>query len=226
MSDEQYLSPDVPLSGNISHSQWPGYLSKTFNKQGNRILELGSRKVVGPGDFRTRHFNNTEYVGFDFYPGQGVNLVGDVHILSSYFSEEEKFDLIYSSACFEHFAMPWLVVVEIAKMLKVGGHVFIETHFSYSSHERPWHFYQYSDMGLRVLFPEALGFECVETGMSNPMVGRFSSLADDYLKNTPVHGLYCHSEYLGKKVKDVPDFTWNHLKLSDVVGDTLYPTPA
>ena len=44
---------------------------------------------------------------------------------------EEKFDIIYSSACFEHFAMPWVVAIEIAKLLKVGGIVFVETHFSF-----------------------------------------------------------------------------------------------
>ncbi len=74
--------------------------------------------------------------------------------------------------------MPWLVATEIAKLLNVGGHVFVETHFSYSSHERPWHFFQFTDMALKLLFNEALGFECIEAGVSNPIVGRFSTLAD------------------------------------------------
>jgi hypothetical protein len=70
--------------------------------------------------------------------------------------------------------MPWIVATEIAKLLKVGGVVFVETHFSFSSHERPWHFFQFSDMALKTLFSSALGFECIEAGMSNPLVGRFS----------------------------------------------------
>jgi len=121
--------------------------------------------------------------------------------------------------------MPWIVAKEIAKLLKIGGIVFVETHFSYSSHERPWHFFQFSDMALRTLFPEALGFECIEAGMSNPLVGRFSSLADGYLRNRPVTGLYCHSEYLGKKVRDVEDFDWDRVDLKNVVGETKYPEP-
>ncbi|MEM6837004.1 MAG: methyltransferase domain-containing protein [Cyanobacteria bacterium P01_C01_bin.120] len=165
------------------------------------------------------------YIGFDYYAGRNVDVVGDVHKLSSYFSKQEKFDIIYSSACFEHFAMPWIVATEIAKVLKVGGMPFIETHFSYSSHERPWHFFQFSDMALKVLFSEALGFECIEAGLSNPIVGRFSSLADEYLQNQPVSGLYCHSEYLGKKVREVKDFNWNDIALSSVVGQTKYPEP-
>ncbi len=194
------------------------------NKPGLRILEIGSREVTGESNAR-KQFANATYVGFDYYAGNNVDVVGDVHKLSTYFKNDEKFDIIYSSACFEHFAMPWIVSTEIAKLLKVGGIVFVETHFSYSIHERPWHFFQFSDMALKTLFSPALGFECIEAGLSNPMIARFSSLADDYLKNMPVAGLYCHSEYLGKKVKDVPDFDWKNIDLTDVVGDTKYPEP-
>ena len=82
-------------------------------------------------------------------------------------------------------------------------------------------------MALRVLFSEALGFDCIEAGMSNPIVGRFSSGSDTdaYLRNKPVTGLYCHSEYLGKKIKEVNDFDWNKVNLLTVVGETKYPEP-
>jgi len=220
--DKGFLSPDVPMSRLVSHRKWQKYLYEIGNKPGMRVLEIGSREVTGPSNARNE-FAKAEYVGFDYYPGNNVDVVGDAHKLSSYFRQEEKFDIVYSSACFEHFAMPWLVAIEIHKVLKVGGIVFVETHFSYSSHERPWHFFQFSDMALRVLFSEALGFECLEAGMSNPIVGRFSVLADPYLKNKPVAGLYCHSEYLGKKIKEVENFDWEQIDLENVVGKTKYP---
>jgi hypothetical protein len=119
--------------------------------------------------------------------------------------------------------MPWIVATEIVKLLKVGGFIFIETHFSFSSHERPWHFFQYSDMALKVLFSPAMGFDCIEAGMSNPMIGRFSSLADTYLRNRPIANLYCHSEYLGKKIKEVENFDWKTINLTDVIGEAKYP---
>jgi len=222
--DYKFLSSDVPLSKLVSHQNWQNYLYEIGNKPGIRILEVGSREVTGES-FDRKRFSLATYVGFDYYPGRNVDVVGDAHKLSSYFDEEDKFDIVYSSACFEHFAMPWIVAKEIAKILKVGGTLFVETHFSYSSHERPWHFFQFSDMALRALFSEALGFECIEAGMSNPMVGRFSSLADDYLKNKPIPGLYCHSEYLGKKVRDVIDFDWSNVDLADVIGEGKYPEP-
>jgi SAM-dependent methyltransferase len=222
--DKTFLAADVPMSRIVSHKQWQTYLHDVGNKPGMRILEVGSREVTGESVARKK-FDRAIYIGFDYYPGANVDVVGDAHKLSSYFKTEDKFDIIYSSACFEHFAMPWIVATEIAKLLKVGGLVFIETHFSYSSHERPWHFFQFSDMALRVLFSKALGFECIEAGMSNPVIGRFSSLADEYLKNKPVPGLYCHSEYLGKKVSDVNDFDWGAVDLHSVVGGTTYPEP-
>jgi hypothetical protein len=212
--DSQYLCTDVPMAKLISHQNWFDYLVKNFNKPGLRILELGSREVTVKSAARKAFFD-AEYVGFDYYGGDNVDVVGDAH----------KFDLIYSAACFEHFAMPWVVAVEIAKLLNVGGFVFVETHFSFRSHERPWHFFQFSDMALRVLFSETLGFECIEAGVSNPMVGRFSSLSDRYLRNEPISGLYCHTEYLGKKIRQVDDFAWSSVDLSKLVGRTKYPAP-
>jgi len=222
-ADYKYLDQNVPISKLVSHGNYMQYLTEIGNNKGLKILEIGSREVTGRSDARQR-FSNAHYVGFDYYSGSNVDIVGDAHKLSHYFRKEE-FDIIYSSAVFEHFAMPWLVATEIAKILKINGIIFIETHFSFSSHERPWHFFQFSDMALRVLFSQALGFECIEAGASNPIIGRFSSLADDYLKFQPVHGLYCHSEFLGRKIRNVDDFEWNNVSLDEVVEGTEYPLP-
>lgn len=221
--DPNYLHPDVPMSNMVNRQNFMRYLIEKGNHQGKKILEIGSREVTGKSNARN-DFALAEYVGFDYYPGDNVDVVGDAHKLSQYFPAEE-FDIIYSHAVFEHFAMPWVVAVEISKCLKVGGLVFVETHFSYSSHERPWHFFQFSDMGLKCLFSPALGFECLEAGMWNPMVARFSSLADDDLKNKPITGLYCHSDFLGRKVKSVHNFHWRDVELSSLIGDSQYPTP-
>lgn len=222
--DRFFLAGDVPAPTKISHRKWQKYLMELGNRPGMRILEIGSREVTGRFNYRGE-LSRAEYVGFDYYPGRNVDVTGDAHKLSAYFNSNTKFDIVFSSACFEHFAMPWKVAAEIAKVLKVGGYVFIETHFSFSSHERPWHFFQFSDLALRVLFSEAAGFKCIDAGMSNPIVGRFSSLADPYLRNQPVNGLYCHCEYLGRKVKEVGDFDWGKVEIADVLGNTKYPAP-
>lgn len=211
------ITNDVTRADKIAHGKWPETLSCLFNKPHNEILEIGSRNVIAGS--QKHFFPQANYTGFDIYPGEGVDVVGDAHKLSSYFSK--KFDLILSSAVFEHLAMPWRVAQEISKLLKVGGYVFIETHYCYCSHERPWHFFQFSEEALKVLFSEKMGFRCIEAGVSNPMVGFFSEYASPHLRYKPIPGLYCHSGYLGQKVADVP-FSWNTVDTADVLT-THYP---
>lgn len=216
-----YLHSSVPIAKNISHDNWIDYLVELIDKEGMRVLEIGSREVVN-SSLRNK-FKHAEYIGFDYYSGDNVDVVGDVHKLSTYF--DKKFDLIFSSAVFEHLAMPWIASEEIVKMLNVGGYVFVETHYSFSSHERPWHFFQFSENALKVLFNPMLGIQCIEAGCSNPIAGRFTRYASKYLRNNPVTGLYCHSEFLGQKVREVSDFDWKKVSLSDIVSDTVYPKP-
>lgn len=222
-TDRAYLAADVPAPDRARHATFADEVVAAADKPGFRILEIGSREVTGSYPLRQR-LQHAEYVGFDYYEGVNVDVAGDAHRLSSYF--DEPFDAVYSAAVFEHLAMPWLVAEEIAKVLKVGGHVFIETHFSHASHERPWHFFQFSDMGLRALFSPALGFECLEASMDTPIVGRFSAFAAPYLRFQPVPGLYCHSLIIGRKVRDVPDFRWADADVDAVVGATKYPPPS
>ncbi len=205
----------------VAHSAWADYLVGAFNREGMRVLEIGSRNVTG-ANLRSR-FSRASYVGFDFYDGENVDVVGDVHRLSSYFEGQGRFDLVFSSAVFEHLYMPWVAAVEIQKVLKVGGSLFVETHFSFSSHERPWHLFQYSDMGLRALFNESLGFDLVDRGMCNPISGYFSHDSDSYLRYGPVAELYCHSEILCTKRCDVEDFDWSRVAIDGIVEGSRYP---
>lgn len=219
--DELWRSGDVKISENISHLKWPSYLKQLCDYEGKNVLEVGSRVVTGD-KFRDM-FENANYVGFDYYAGENVDVVGDAHRLSSYF--DQKFDLIFSSAVFEHLAMPWQASLEMIKLLKPGGYIFVETHYSFSSHERPWHFFQYSENALNILFPEKFGIKCIEKGCSNPIEGYFSNNADNYLQGRLVSDLFCHSEFLGKKIKDIPyeKLSWDSILLEEVVGSTRYP---
>ncbi|MEO6340387.1 MAG: class I SAM-dependent methyltransferase [Caulobacteraceae bacterium] len=221
--DRAYLAPDVPAPDLTLHTAFPSRALQAADHPGFRMLEIGSREVTGSYGLRSS-LAHAEYVGFDVYPGPNVDIVGDAHRLSEHVTGQ--FDVVYSTAVFEHLAMPWLVAEEIAKVLKVGGMAFIETHFSYSSHERPWNFFQFSDMGLRALFSPALGFDCVEASMQNPIVGRFSWYADRYLRFKPVTGLYCHATLIARKVRDVPDFNWRDADIETIVASTRYPAPA
>jgi hypothetical protein len=79
-SDAKQLDPNVPLAKVASHSNYLRHLADIGNKEGMRILEIGSREVTGASDARKR-FAKAEYVGFDYYPGPNVDVVGDAHKL-------------------------------------------------------------------------------------------------------------------------------------------------
>ncbi|MGB7354439.1 MAG: hypothetical protein WBD06_12105, partial [Acidobacteriaceae bacterium] len=76
-----------------------------------------------------------------------------------------------------------------------------------------------------VLFPEALGFECIAASMSDPIFGRVSALAHESIRYQPIRGLYCGSEYFGRKARDVEDFAWGRMEVTNLAGGTVYPAP-
>ena len=220
LSANIYEHKDVQIDKDICHDNWVQYIQERFDMDGKEILEVGSRNKRGVPGIK-QLFSKANYTGFDIYPGVNVDVVGDAHELSKYF--DKKFDLILSSAVFEHLAMPWKVSTEMIKLLKMGGCIFIETHYCYSSHARPWHFFQFSENALDVLFPEKFGIKCLRKGCSNLIEGRFSEYASEYLQGRQVPGLYCHSEYLGQKVNEIDNLSWDRVCLEDVVGTTKYP---
>ena len=135
----------------------------------------------------------------------------------------------------EHFDREGLEILEVGSRVVTGSHfgqsfkhahyTGIETHYSFSSHERPWHFFQYSENALNVLFPEKFGIECEKKGCSNLIKGCYSWRSSGYLRGVPVRGLYCHSEFLGRKVREVENLSWDNVSNDDAANGTKYPAP-
>lgn len=201
-------------------SNMPFFIEK-FDKEGIDILEVGSRLVCSEHSLKNA-FPRANYTGFDFYPGNGVDVVGDAHELSKYFPNK-KFDFIISAAVFEHFAMPWICAKEIIKLLKVGGHIYIETHFSMGTHERPQNFFHFTDKGLEILFPKALGIEKIDSGFANPLICKFAQSCNPELRGKEIPNMFCHVAFFGVKTEEV-DMS-KDIAISDYLGETVYPKP-
>ena len=203
---------------------WP-WLEINASKKGLKVLEIGSRAVVSDSLWK-KFIPNCEYIGFDVSHGKNVDVVGDIHRLSDYFPDNH-FDFIISFAVFEHLAMPWIASEEIYKVLKTGGHVVIETHFSFSEHELPWHYFQFNSNALEVLFCKELGFELIDSGLYNPIVGKFTDDASENLRGKEVKELYCHSSIVAKKYKDISinknyNFSWRDA-YKRISSESSYP---
>lgn len=202
------------------------WLSSFANHKESRVLEIGSREVVGKSAFKAC-LPLANYTGFDFHAGPNTDVVGDAHRLTDHF-ESNSLDAVYSTAVFEHLAIPWVVTEEIAKVLRVGGVACISTHFSYGEHEMPWHFFQFNTAGLEALFNERLGFKTIAVGKEMPMVGRFAYDCDANHAGKTIANLYCSSYIITKKVKDIfhgnanQVFHWRDA-LDGIYGNSRYP---
>jgi SAM-dependent methyltransferase len=143
------------------HAVFADFIEATNTFEDYRVLELGARGAhVDP---RLRGYRS--YVGVDVHPGPNVDVVGDAHRLSQLV--DGPFDALYSISTFEHLAMPWQVVLEINRVLRVGGLVFTATHHTWPPHELPWDYWRYSKGAFAALFNEHTGFELlrVEEGL-------------------------------------------------------------
>ena len=203
------------------------------------ILELGSRDVMRerliheggqnlPPQYTgfdiPRLFGNDlvyKYTGFDIHNGLNVDVVGDAHELSSFF-RGDCFDVVISKAVFEHLAMPWKVVLEINKVLKQNGILYIDTLHTYPLHERPWDFWRFSGEAWKFLLNKWTGFEIIYSTLESPCKIVPETEIPSWLAD---HEAYLYSKVLARKIShyDKDRCKWE-IKIMDVF-ESNYPRP-
>lgn len=117
-----------------------------------RIADIGSRDVNGS---LRGVFSGHDYVGFDIEAGAGVDVVMPdperINITS------HSFDVAVSANCLEHARRPWLVVQEMARIVKPGGLVWLLVPMpnSHRYHAHPIDCWRCYTEGMRGLFDDA-----------------------------------------------------------------------
>src|SRR5690242_13750953 len=98
------------------------------------ILDVGSLNVNGT----LRDFSppGARYLGIDLEDGPGVDLVLDDPY--AYPFSDGAFDMIVSTSCFEHDPMFWLTFLEMSRVLRDGGILYINAPSSGQYHTHPW----------------------------------------------------------------------------------------
>jgi hypothetical protein len=130
------------------------------------VLELGSRARSG-NEYRHIVPDDWQYTGVDVKQGPNVDVVADAHALGAAFAEP-CFDAVFAVSVFEHLLMPWKVMLELNRVMKLDGLVFFATHQTYALHDEPWDFWRFSDQSWKALMNPATGFEVVETALGQP----------------------------------------------------------
>lgn len=111
------------------HPQSYWFIQRTKSKyesffQNKKVLEVGSLDTISYENpskigWRIKNlFHNCEYIGSDISSGPNVDLICETHNLDF---DDNYFDTIVSTECFEHDIYWQLSIKNIIRMLKPGG---------------------------------------------------------------------------------------------------------
>lgn len=170
------------------------------------VVDLGSRKNITTDTHAVHKMwvpNASKYIGSDYRGGENVDIVADIHCLSKTLGAD-SFDVIICEAVLEHVAYPWIAAKEIAKVLKIGGIAYIETHQTFILHGYPDDYWRYSESILKELFGPKVGLNVVHSSYLYP--ARISSEHQPGLGN--IQSGFLNVCLVAEKIKNVDEVVW------------------
>lgn len=133
--------------------QWVAKNLTISEVKGKRVIEVGSREVNGSLRYMIEMLEPSEYVGIDFEPGKGVDVVCRAEELVERFGKE-SFDIVVSSNLLEH-VRDWRAVVSNMKNIcRPSGFIVIETPSRWPFHGYPYDFWRYHEEDMRNIFQD------------------------------------------------------------------------
>jgi SAM-dependent methyltransferase len=111
------------------------------------VVDIGAQDLNG--SLRELCREPLQYVGVDFVPGRGVDVVLDDPYALPF--PDNSVDAVLSSSCFEHSEMFWVLFLEILRILKPGGLFYLNVPSNGDFHRHPvdcWRFYPDSGNAL------------------------------------------------------------------------------
>jgi len=124
------------------------------------IAEIGSLDVNGSA---RPLFAAHNYTGFDIEAGRSVDAVmQDAETIPA---ESNHYDVVLSANCLEHVRRPWVLVLEMARIVKPGGLVFLLMPAYHTYHAHPIDCWRAYAEGMRGLLENAQleVLECYDT---------------------------------------------------------------
>lgn len=155
-SDRRELTTGSRLIAQLVVTQYEQYLAQFAH---GHLIDLGCGKVPFYGLYK----NHVTRITCADWP-QTIHTSHHVDVFCNLNQPlpfaDETFDTVILSDVLEHLAAPHLALAEIARILRPGGVVFLNTPFFYWLHETPHDYYRYTEYALRKLLHDA-GLDCV-----------------------------------------------------------------
>ena len=121
---------------------------------GAHVLDAGAGKGLYKHHFNQHHYESADFCQIDKEYGE-ITYVCD---LASIPVASNKYDLVLLTQVLEHLPKPEKVLVELNRVLRAGGELWLSTPLYYQEHEIPYDFYRYTQYGLQYLL-ENTGFK-------------------------------------------------------------------
>lgn len=123
-------------------------LFKKSMVKNSTILILGGGNI-GTGLDKIYKSKDIKIISTDIYPSTNIQFISDCHNIPL---KNESVDGVIIQAVLEHVLKPEQVINEVYRVLKKNGIVFAETPFMQHSHEEPYDFNRFTELGHRWLF--------------------------------------------------------------------------
>lgn len=163
---------------------------------GLKILDIGAQDVNG--SLRSVAPKDCEYIGVDFAAGKGVDVIlTDPYALPL---PDEYADVCVSSSCFEHSEFFWLSFLEIVRVVKPTGLIYINVPSNGDFHRYPvdcWRFYPDSGVALQNWARRnGYGTTLLESFIGNQRSGVWNDFVAVFINNE------AHSEHYPGRILD------------------------
>jgi SAM-dependent methyltransferase len=124
---------------------------KVYGKEGMKVLDVGGQDVNGSLRKPFEILLKINYTSLDIEEHSSVDVVMKPGDLFPF--EDESFDLIISTSCFEHDPCFWMTFREMCRIIKKGGYIYVNAPSNGPYHGYPgdnWRFY--SDAGQALAY--------------------------------------------------------------------------
>jgi SAM-dependent methyltransferase len=205
--------------------------------EGLSIVDIGAQDVNG--SLRSVAPKAASYTGVDFAEAKGVDVVLEDPYKFPF--EDNTFDVAVCSNCLEHSEFFWLTFMEILRILKPEGLLFITVPANAAVHRYPvdcWRFYPDSGMALRNWARRSgVDAELLESFTGKQMAGLMNDFTAVFVKDKAHAGKYpdriqsTYGHYTWGYVRGANKFSnpeqinedWAARRLLKQLGESLKP---